>query len=144
MSWKWRWECKSCKEEKDSSALEVLTSCGRGEWQEKRQQQQGNWGPERGHRPEGTHRRGYTETRLSGRLPGGEGMHTSRKLELPGQSLCQGERSVCVKAGVREEAWFPGVAQRWPGPEQGCRKVRLARRSQIQLRSGKTTLWAIL
>lgn len=118
MKWKC-WECKCCKDEKDSSALEVLTSwvgqeCGGGGYSGSNS----GAGATGKHRPEGTPRRAYTEPRLSGRLPGAEGMPAGRELALPGQSRCQGERSACVNAVVREKAWLPGVAQRlsvaWP------------------------------
>ena len=81
-----------------------------------------------GTRREGTHRTADPEPRVLGRLPGAEGVQTGRESELPRQNPCQGARSACSKAGVREEAWLAGVAQGilvWLGPEQRCRKLRL-------------------
>ena len=87
------------------------------------------WGPwGGGTRREGTPRTADPEPRVSGRLPGTEAVHTGRESELPRQNPCQGARSARSKAGVREEAWPPGVAQGvlvCLGPEQRCRKLRL-------------------
>lgn len=67
------------------------------------------WGPRGGgNRWEGTHRTVDPEPRVSGRLPGAEGVQTGREPELSRQNLCQGARSVCSKAGVRDEAWLRG------------------------------------
>ena len=48
------------------------------------------------------------EARVSGRLPGAEGVQTGRESELSRQNLCQGARSVCSKAAVRDEVWLRG------------------------------------
>ena len=106
----------------------MLTSWGRRGWQEKRQQEQWNGDPGWGTRQEGTHRTADPEPIVLGRLLGAEVMQTGRESELPRQNPCQGARSACSKAGVREEAWLAGVAQGvlvWLGPEQRCRKLRL-------------------
>ena len=110
-----RWECKSHKEEKDSSALELLTSWGRRGWQEKRQQQQWNGDPEVG----GTGGRAHTGqwTLSPGCREGFLEQRMCRQAENRSYlgKICAREQGQCVRrllSGMKRGSGGLGVA--WP------------------------------